>query len=86
MIQNRIVPRLGAEDAGSRRLRLQVTTDDQRLTLDLDDRDTPVDHNRIRGAGGGPAPPFVYYVEPRLRASGRLVDGKHALEVRNLDV
>jgi len=57
------------------RLELRLAAPGMRLELALAGRQPPVDHNRIRGSDRGAAPPFVYYVEPRLAASGRLVDG-----------
>jgi predicted secreted hydrolase len=70
-----------AGDPGPTSLEVQLTSGDLRLDLQLGGRQPPVDHNRIRGAGGGSATPFIYYVEPRLQAAGRLFDGTHDLEV-----
>ena len=70
-----------AGDAGASRLALRVTSGSLRLELELGGGEPPVDHNRIRGDYRGPAPPFIYYVEPRLQASGRLTGTDYAVDL-----
>lgn len=62
------------------RLELQLAGSGLRLELTLRQRKPPVDRNRIHGNSGNRSP-FVYYVEPRLEASGRLLDGTQTLEL-----
>ncbi|MGD8840511.1 MAG: lipocalin-like domain-containing protein [Gammaproteobacteria bacterium] len=68
-------------DETGARLEIQLSADDLKLELELRQRKPLVDHNRIRNGKDGAAPPFVYYVEPRLEASGILFDGKRSIEL-----
>jgi len=69
------------DDAGGTRVELRVAGDGLRLELELRGREPPLDHNRIRAGSNALSPPFVYYVEPRLQASGRLIDGAQGLDL-----
>ena len=72
--------RRSSDDPGAR-LDLQLSADDLKLQLQLHEHEPPIDHNRIRDGNGGAAPPFIYYVEPRLEANGTLFDGAHSIEL-----
>lgn len=73
------VKRSGDEPEAS--IELRLSADDLKLELRLRQRKPPIDHDRIRDGNNGPAPPFIYYVEPRLEASGSLSDDAGTVEL-----
>lgn len=56
-------------------LELKLVVEDLELYLELQPRQSRVDLNEIGGDGSVADLPFVYYLEPRLAASGRLLRG-----------
>ena len=71
--------------AGSRQrapdLDLRIAVESGELSLRLRNRHELVSADDLAGAGDGRGPPFVYYVQPRMEASGELRLGERLIEV-----